>query len=276
MIVEAQTPVGVTIAFEDGEPDESGQAKRRCYRVNGEKLPSVTTVTGQFEKPGLQWAAEKLTVAGCVALAHDGELPLDVMGCLSRLRARGLRFRQIWDRKAERGHLAHGDLVAYATGGELPDILSVPPEERGFLQGVAAFQSDHAPEVLYSELIVASPRYGFAGRLDSLLRLRGRDGVGLLDLKTTESIPRYADGSPKPPYLENILQVSGYHMAAIESGYPAADWAAVLRVEASGEYVLTEIPIMHSAFLRALAVYNVNLDLTQRARGMAKAQAMAT
>lgn len=273
---ETLTPNGTRLEFEDGEPDETNKSKRRAYWVEGEKVPSITTIAGQFEKEGLQWGAEKLTVEGCIALAKDGELPLDVRGTLACLKARGLRFRQVWDTKAQRGTLTHGDLLAFALGEEPCDLDDVASEERAFVQGLAAFQADHEPRALHSEFMVASPRFGFAGRPDFLGELsRFREGVGLLELKTTETIPRYANGSPKPPYLEAMIQMSGQSKGSVDSGYPRPAWAAVLRVEASGEYVLTEVPIRHSVFLRALAAYNANRALVKDAREMAKAASAA-
>ena len=273
---ETVTPSGISITFEDGEKGEDGKGKRRAYWVNGEKHPSITTITGQFEKPGLTWAAEKLTVEGCLNLAADGELPNFTPAALSALKARGLRFDQVWRSKADRGTLSHGDLLAFALGEEPSDLDAALPAERGFLRGVAAFQVDHEPVAVHSEFMVGSPTFGFAGRPDFLGELpKLREGVGLLELKTTEEIPRYASGLAKPPYTEAILQIGGQSKGCVESGYPVPEWAAVLRVEASGEYVLQEVPISHSGFLRALAVYNVNRELAAQAKAMVKEAAKA-
>lgn len=231
------TPSGFQIVFEDGLADpETGTSKRRAYMVNGETLPSVTTVLGVMEKAGLKFAAEKLTVAACLELARTGELPESVMGTLSRMKSRGLRFYQIWDSKKDRGTLAHEDLVALAAGDPLKPLESYPVSSRKVLQGVADWFATERPEVLASEVMVASLAYGFAGRFDLLARLPRRDVVARVDLKSTEELPRKKSGDAKPPYGENLAQLALYEVAAVESGYAASDVQAVLRVDASGAW----------------------------------------
>ncbi len=246
------TPSGWQIVFEDGLPDKVGKSKRRTYTVDGERYPSVTTALGVIEKPGLLYAAEKLTVSACIELARDGELPLYVDAALSRMRARELTFRAIWNQKAERGTTTHEDLLLLATGEPLRELALYPPEVRGFLKGVAAWFADVRPEVVDSELFVASKAHGFAGRLDLRCVIDGR--VTLVDLKTGP-IQRNKDGTVKPPYTEAIAQVGAYELAARECGYGSTDVQAILRVDEDGErdfYVTVAEP---RVFLAALELY---------------------
>ena len=223
--------------FEDGEPDpETGKGKRRQYLVNGEKLTSVTTVLGMLDKPGLKFASEKLGVAGAIELAREGVLPLNVEGAMSAMKARGLCPWQVWGRKAERGDVTHEELVALATGGELADLDSLPEEQQGFVRGAADWYADRRPKVIQQEVMVASVKHGFAGRHDFFGEIDGMPGRGLIDYKTTEELPRYADGTVKPPYDEHLLQLGFYEIGRVESGYEASDWQAVVRIDSTGAH----------------------------------------
>lgn len=262
------TPSGIEILFEDGEPDENGKRKRRQYLVNGEKLPSVTSVLRILDKPGLRFAAEKLGVEGAIALAREGALPQYMPAAMAAMKARGLCHWQVWEGKSKRGQLSHEDLVALLAGKEPADIDTVLPEERGFLRGVAAFVADYRPELIDHETMVASVEHGFAGRYDVHLRIAQLEGTGRVDLKTTEELPRYKDGTVKPPYPENLLQLGAYELGARESGFGVSDWQAVLRVEASGEYDFTVSWCDWEPFLAVLGAYRalkgLNADKPKR------------
>jgi hypothetical protein len=113
--------------------------------------------------------------------------------------------------------------------------------------------------------MVASLEHGFSGRYDLRARLRGIDGVGLLDLKTTEELPRYKNGAVRPPYDEHLLQVEGYDIASAESGYGESDYRAVVRVDSKGEWDLTLSWAEHDDFLAALNLYKRLRGLSERA-----------
>lgn len=259
------TPSGIAIRFEDGEPGPDGKSRKRCYWVNGEQLPSVTTVLGKIDKPGLKFWGEKIGVAGAIALAKEGKLPMSVPAALSAMQARELRIFQTSEKAADRGTLAHEDLLAVTTGAKLIDIGDVSPDQRGFLRGVAAFVSQHRPEAVDAETMVASLEHGFSGRYDLRARLRGIDGVGLIDLKTTEELSRYKNGAIRPPYDEHLLQVEGYDIASIESGYGESDYRAVVRVDSKGDWDLTISWAEHEDFLAALRLYKRLRGLSERA-----------
>jgi hypothetical protein len=259
------TPSGLMICFEDGLPGPDGKSRKRSYTVNGSKLPSVTTVLNVLDKPGLVSWGEKIGVAGAIALAQEGKLPMNVPGAISAMQARKLRTFQAADRAAGRGTLAHEDLLAVVTGERPAKFESVPRDKWGFLRGVAAFASQHRPEALDAETMVASLEHGFSGRYDLRARLRGIDGVGLLDLKTTEELPRYKNGAVRPPYDEHLLQVEGYDIASAESGYGESDYRAVVRVDSKGEWDLTLSWAEHEDFLAALNLYKRLRGLSERA-----------
>lgn len=271
----AITPTGVGILFEDGLPDPvTGKGKKRRYligrlgelrsldeqvtedylREKGEELPSVTTVLGILDKPGLPWVAERLTVEGCVRLAAEGGLPQDPERALGRLGQEGLRFRQVWDAKAERGTLRHEDWVHLFAGRELPELDELPESHRKMAMGFAAFLSDFRPTIHEAEQMVASLEHGFSGRPDAVVTLgidRLPDGTpaprgrGLVDLKNHERLPRtkpsktFPKGQVKTPYPENFHQLGLYEIGRVECGYEPTAWRAVVSVDASGDYDFT-------------------------------------
>lgn len=252
------TPSGIEILFEDGLPDpETGKAKRRQYLCNGEKLTSVTTVLACLDKAGLKYAAEKLGVEGAIELAQRGELPMNVDGALSRMKSEGLRFWQRWAAKADRGAVAHEDLVGLVTGQATPELDSYPPDSRGMIQGVSGWVADDRPTITEAEVMVASIEHRFAGRHDLFGTLPAYgDRRLLLDLKTTAKLPRYKGGGIKPPYPEMLLQLAGYEIARRESGYEPSDLQGVLRVDAEGAYDLFVTVVDPASFLAVLGAYN--------------------
>lgn len=247
------TPAGDTIVFEDGLANDEGKSKRRTYTVNGQVVPSVTTVLGILDKPALMYTSERLAVAGAVELAAKGELPDTVDGALSRLKARELRFYQQWGKKAETGTIAHEDLLALATGQPLANLDTFSLEARGHIRGVSDWFADARPKTLDAETPVVSRTYGYAGRYDLRAEIAGE--VCLIDLKTTSRLPRYKDGQVKPPYDEHVLQLEAYDQAAFESGYESSDRRLVLRVDATGAYDVTESWAHWSDFVAILMAY---------------------
>lgn len=278
MIHTTVTPSGYSIEFEDGEPDPTtGKTRRRAYTVNGEKLVSVTTVLGCLDKPGLKYAAEKLGVAGAVALAKDGRLPATVDGALSRMKSEDLRFWQIWGKKSDRGTLAHEDLVKLATGTPLPPLDDLEPEQRGFAQGVAGWYADARPVAIEQEAMVASVEHGFAGRPDLYCTIPTLHPTArfLLDLKTTEELPRDRYENVKAPYPEHLLQLAGYEVARVESGYEPSDYQAVLRVDASGATDLFVTVVDPALFLGVLGAYKALKGVPSKPVEMATLEAAA-
>lgn len=243
------TPNGLCIAYEDGEPDDDGKCKRRSYTVDGEKHPSVTTIGNVLAKPGLQYGAEKLTVDAMLYLAQSG-LDLATMTREDALKMAGaaqLRFRQVWDFMAELGTDLHEEPLSTW----LPDF-----------------------EVEQHEQPIASKHYGFAGRFDYFGLWEGL--TTRLDIKTVNEIPRYADGTPKAPYTENLCQLGGYEIGAAHSGYPAAAQHAILRVErGSGDWDLFISPTIGEhmdLFLKALDLYRGLALVGETARSIARSK----
>lgn len=255
---EKVTPSGITIAFEDGEPDpQTGKSRRRAYTVNGEKFVSITTALGCLDKPGLVYGAEKVTVQACIDLAQDGDLPVTVDGALSRMKARDLRFWQVWRAKADRGTVSHADFVKLVMGEEPGDLDDFPPEQRGFIRGLSTLYADEQPVVEEAEQMVASVEHGYAGRPDlfGVWPKRHPTAKCLTELKTTETLPRDKHGNVKPPYPEHLLQLGGQELARRECGYEPSDYQAVLRVDSTGATDLFTTVVDPAAFVAVLGAY---------------------
>lgn len=263
------TPSGIQIVFEDGLPDpETGKGKKRTYlcgrppEVEMAKLTSVTTALGVMDKAALKYASEQLTVAGLIDLARRGELPQSVEGALSRMTAQRLRFFQVWDSKAERGNATHDALVKLMAGEAIPADGDFPADQRGFIRGAAAFVADVRPRAIQTEVMVASLEHGFAGRFDFYGHLLNAGAWGIdpddtcrVDFKTMEAFKTYKDGTRHAPYDENLVQLPAYELAAVESGYPAADHLVVVRIDASGTYDVCRVWIGPDVFLKCLDLY---------------------
>lgn len=248
MIFERETPSGLRIRFEDGQPDPKGQQKRRQYWINDEKVPSITTVLGVLGKDGMAYAAEKLTVAACVELAQGGMSAFsppahaqDSANVIKALDVRQQRFAQQWATRALVGTEVHDHLEQLLAGDRT--VLDVSPLADPYVEGVMAFIDKYKPRTVQSEVMLGSAKYKVAGRFDWLGMLDEvpvpSDELIRLDLKTTDEIPRdYRSNRLKPPYESYLAQLCGYELCAEESGDPVAKYHAVLRVDKTGDFNL--------------------------------------
>lgn len=222
------------------------------------RLPSPSTIGKLLDtntEPLLRWAARK-TCEGVVQLDHvpsDGD---DLWGVLC---GRKLTYKDLREQRATEGTNVHERILgALASGGRIPSLADVSPEERGYGQGVLAAWHDLSPEPVGSELVVYSSLYGFAGRLDLLCRIDGK--LTILDLKTGY----VGTGSH--------TQLAGYLIAAGESGYGDAE-GLILSVRDDGSYTTTPCAAEPEDFLNALAAYRSSSSVGKRSRELAKAAA---
>ena len=171
----------------------------RGYRhpVNGNVVPSVTTVLKNMNKPALiQWAVDQ-TAAFAVA---------NIDGLLSRTEEQGWgMLRWYWNRDplkgevdirnfyngvrddaAELGTMIHEWIAADHGVGNYPDVSNAP---EFFWQMVTVWNewlSQHEVEPVASEATVWSHQHGYAGTLDGIWVV---DGVRyLVDVKSSRNI----------------------------------------------------------------------------------------
>ena len=246
MITTTETPSGVSIAFEDGTPDpDTGKAKRRGYKVDGQTLPSVTTVLGVVDKSGpLMGWVERVTLAGLEDLWARPDGITANNGLRDLLNQNGLRYTQLRDSAATRGQSVHDALQALATDGTPPALSAFPDEDRGYVRALCKWWLEYSPVAKHVEIPLASVYHGFAGKPDLVCDIQGVSH--LVDLKTSKSI-----------YETHHLQVAAYRLALEECGYEPATLGAILRVGEDGEFEFVPARADEDDFLAVRALYEV-------------------
>jgi len=169
------------------------------YKIDGRWATSVTTALKGIPKDALpRWAAK--TVARH-ALDNISTLAADIehhgYGPTLSLLA-GIPDNQR-DTAAIRGTDVHTLAEKYIAGEE----VEVPAELAPYVRGYAQYVEDWNPTSLFDEVIVASRKHNYAGRLDSIQDLPGR-GVSLVDYKTSSRI-----------YGQHALQCAAYRYAEV-------------------------------------------------------------
>lgn len=148
----------------------------------GKRLPSVSTIIGQLDKPGLMYWAHKLGLEG-----------------VSDLRAHR-------DAISQAGNLAHELALPFLSGIEIGDTLKAlqkdyTPEELALAVSIMSrftkWAEGHEFQTAFEEESFISERYQFGGRIDWFGIM---DGVPtLLDLKFTKAL-----------YPESTYQMAAY------------------------------------------------------------------
>lgn len=254
----------VTLYYRDDTHSYWSGAKQKA---NGEwsgsgRLTGVSTVIApwDFRPDSLMRWVEKLTLEGIVRGFNGRTVPDDPWALRTLLDQRGLRWEQIRDEAGQRGTNAHELMFhALAKGETVPNLDELPPDQRGYGQGVLKWWSVRDPEVLQAEQIVCSPEHGIAGRLDLRCRVKDpfRAGTGIVDLKTSGFIATKA-----------LVQPAGYDIGCIHSGITdePADWYMVLQVDEHGGYREIPSPATHADFLLSLGLYRRAAELAKAAK----------
>jgi hypothetical protein len=260
-------PSGATVEFWD-EIGLDGLPQQRRYRVDGERLPSISTVSGSFDKPALMPAAVKLQEQAIIDLAASGVAigKLTQPELRSKLRETGTHYDSQWAVARKRGDVAHDVLLRqFIRDGEVPDLAAFGDDQRNWIAAGMKFVLERCPEPLQVEYMVASTEHGFAGRAD--LAAIADDFLTAIDLKTVSrwyyekdregNVRIGPDGEPVklPPWDENLLALAGYEIARVESGYIATDRRWIVRLGPDGEYDVYESTKDPEDFLAALRAY---------------------
>ncbi len=145
----------------------SFDAELHQYHVDGQRYPSVTQVLGDLSARAYRFVkAEDMARTALLGTAVHAVIELD----------------------------SHNELDE----DDLDDAL------RPYLDKWRTFRAQSGFQVIYSEQVVASRKYGYAGKLDLFGRLNGR--YALIDAKRTAGVPRTAGP-----------QTAGYEQALRES-----------------------------------------------------------
>jgi hypothetical protein len=226
-----QTPAGHTVDFWDSV-GQDGKPQQRRYLVDGVKLPSVTTITGCLDKPGLIWWAVGLERQGIDHTTHK-------------------------DEAAERGKQAHAVIVKMMA--ETGTIGELPEEYRPWGQAAAKWMLQDEPQVLHAEAPVVGcnvDRPIYSGRFDLLAQVQDRRL--LVDFKTVGKWPwkkSRGGGKIRPPYEASVLQLNGYADALEPSGYPTVDGLLIVRLGPDGKFRANPVPFDVRAWRSVLSTY---------------------
>jgi hypothetical protein len=147
-------------------------------------LISVTTITGQLDKPGLKYWANSLGLAGTALKDYFSETA----------EAGKIVHQNILDMLS--GHGASIDVDPFSTIGK--HVKKMMDKFKAWLPG-KSFHMELCEETLESA-------NGYYGRLDWYGILDGK--VTLMDIKSADA-----------PYQENFLQLAGYYMLLRENGH---------------------------------------------------------
>lgn len=273
------TPSGIVINYWDGLGGEGNKKRRYNFEKDGVKVarPASASTIVKYGPPNDNFSnsAARKTLAACCKLSDD--LPLNPVDAESWLKKQELWWDQLRDQAGKRGTSTHDVLEPLLSEGNVVSLDAYRQELHGFMRGVMAWFAECDPQTVkfegrpMVEVMVASMVYGFCGRFDAQVIVSGVNYR--IDLKTLEKFSYDRDGNRYPPYDENIKQLEGYEIAAVESGYPASDKRAVLRVTAAGEFDFTESWGEPGDFLAPLENYKQHKAMDARKRAVLRVAA---
>lgn len=217
--------------------DPAGRKNGRYATKIGGKhtAPSVTTVLGVLNKPGLPWGAAKETAL--FAIHHQDEwIGLDVDAAYERLRK---HHKGVWNDKANLGSQVHDLALGWARG----EAVDVPGQCEPYMDALEAFYREWRPETIEAErcVIYEHPDLGYGGAFDLIATVAGGRRL-LIDYKTGADI-----------WPEVRAQLAAYRHAPVMGVYndardlvgteptPKVDGCAVLHLHGDGTYALTEV-----------------------------------
>jgi hypothetical protein len=219
----------------------------RYYEWGEEKFPSVTTILSKaIAKPGLVGWAGRLVAEGAIR-DYDYWTGLPDDEAFSYLSGLPNARRNT---TANLGKTIHAAAEAYSKGEAL--VKTVSPEAQKYLVGFNQFLSDWSPKFLLTEQAVFNRTYGYAGTLDSLVKI-GRT-IWVLDTKTGTRV-----------YPEVALQLAAYANAefvgrngGVEEPMPLVKKGGVIHLTPEG-YNFLEVRIdseVFDTFLSAKDMYH--------------------
>ena len=216
----------------------------RYYEWDGRQFPSVTTILSKgIPKPGLVKWASRLVATGAVERTEIwAGMPDDqAIEYLSKIPD------EKRNTKANLGSVIHAAADSHSNEREHKEIS---PEAQEYMDGFTQFREDWNPKYLYTEQPVFNRTYGYAGTLDSIVRI-GRT-IWILDTKTGNRV-----------YPEVALQLAAYSHAefvgrdgGIEEPLPVIKKGGVVHLFPGG-YSLIPVRIDDEVFDAFLSVKDV-------------------
>lgn len=176
------------------ETTEKRVKQHTVYKVDGKRVPGVTTILGVLNKPALVKWANNLGLQGIDSTKYVNVL-------------------------ANIGTLAH-DMAACDFLGIEPDLSDYSPSDvdkaENALLSFWAWRDQHEVEPILVEEPLVSATYRFGGQIDCYAKVDGK--LTLIDLKTGKGI-----------YSEMIHQLAAYKQLLTENGHALAN-VRILRI----------------------------------------------
>ncbi len=257
---------------------------KQCGKCNGEgvrfeRVPSVTTILAELNKPALVgWAAKMGAEAARARLvqeasdlgAYEHTMTVDLMLAIAdEVHELALNaHRDVKDESADIGTAVHDWIEQYVSlreGVPLPEDPDVRPACEAFID----WWLEAGYTIEATERIVVDTRARYAGRFDLIVRDR-RGLLYVLDIKTSNSI-----------YLEHVLQCAAYATALRQETGESVAGTLVVWCHKDGRPVRTvaRTPRQYRSdfrvFAALLGVYEHRKLLGGELRKLAKESAIA-
>lgn len=205
------------------------------YKVDGARVPGVTTILGILNKPALvKWA--------------------------NNLGLQGIDSTKYRDEMADIGTLAHQMIVDYFNKAETntTDYSANQIDlAENCLLSFWEWAKGHKIEVIMAESQLVSPQYGYGGTIDCFCRLEGQ--LTLLDFKTGKAI-----------YPEMLYQLAAYEQLLAEAGH-LIEATRILRIgrdedEGFEERSVGKLDNHFELFKHCLAIYNLQKEIRKEGK----------
>lgn len=194
------------------------------YYIDGVEYPSVTAIIDQLFHPALlYWAVKEAVnyIGDKLDKVISGELELDKISSVKLLEEAKKEHERIRDQAADVGSKTHKVIELFVKGEDWQSYLKDKDEIVEPFGAFLEWDEKNRLDVMYSEAVVCSKKYKYAGTLDIIGFLK--DKLYIIDLKTSSA---FREGYK--------MQLSAYRQAVDESG---GVW-----VKNYNEYVFKPIP----------------------------------
>lgn len=197
-------------------------------KLDGTRVPGVTTIIGVMDKPALlEWA--------------------------NRIGLEGIEMRRYVDDKADIGTLAHDMVICHLTEQKIDtkdySLNQISQAENACLS-FFEWAKNKKIQIIKAEKPLVSEFYGYGGQFDIFAEVDGK--LELIDLKSGSGI-----------YPEHITQVAAYKLLMNENGF-RPEQVRILNIprtpnENWGELIVStkQIELNTELFLLCLKIYNL-------------------
>ena len=180
---------------------------RDARKVNA--LPSVTNVLGVLAKPGLEGWKQEQAILAALTLPKREDEPLDAFA-RRVVEDMGEQVRSA----ADLGSSVHAAIEVYLQTGESPEN----PDILRLFAPVKLWIDEHVERIGLVETVVVHSRFGFAGRIDLVAKLKSTGTWAVIDFKT-QKMKSDKKGVYQASYYETWpLQLMAYFKALNSGG----------------------------------------------------------